>query len=214
MRKIRAVYKNHMGDDLSVVNSARVSYGKQKDLLDEKDEKLIKYLAKHKHYTPFEHCVLSVSVSCPLYIRSQIMRHRTFSYNEVSRRYTSENIDFYIPESYRKQHFSSKQCSNGQVKKELNQVLSLKTEVHHQSSVNLYNEMISAGVARELARGVLPQNLMTEFYMTGNLRNWVHFVKLRADSHAQEEAQWIAEDIVNELNRIFPKSSKALMESR
>lgn len=201
-----------MGDDLTVVNSARVSFGVSKQVLDEKDKKLINYLAKHKHFTPFEHCSLTVLVECPLYIRSQIMRHRTFSYNEISRRYTSEDLKFYLPE-YRTQHKSSKQCSAGSLDPFLNDILQKHTEVSHQASLGLYSKLIDAGVAREQARGVLPQNLMTSFWMSGNLRNFSAFLSLRLDEHAQEEVRLIAEDIKAIIEEKFPIAGKALMEN-
>lgn len=210
MSKIKIKYLNHMGNDLSVVNSARVSFGKTKQSLDKEDIKLINYLAKHKHFTPFEHCSLSVLVTCPLFIRSQIHRHRTFSYNEISRRYTSENLEFYVPETYRKQHDKSKQCSDGELDDSTNKVFKTLTRVHHKEALDLYEEMIQKGVAREMARGILPQNLMTEFWMTGNLRNWIHFLGLRVDSHAQQEVQDVAKPILNIIMDKFPESAKAL----
>lgn len=209
---IRAEYIDHMGTDLSVVNSARVSFGKRKDKLDDKDKKLIEYLAKHKHFTPFESCVLTVKIDCPLYIRSQIHRHRTFSMNEISRRYTDENIRFYEPKVYRKQHKTSKQCSDGQFEEHQNESFKLLTENLHARCLATYNEMLSQGVARELARGILPQNLMTEFYMTGNLRNWVHFLGLRMDAHAQEEVRIIAGDVKNIILDKFPISAQKLLK--
>jgi len=212
MSKIKIEYINHMGDDLSVVNSARVSFGKNKKKLEEGDIKLINYLAKHQHFTPFEHCTLSVLVKCPLFIRSQIHRHRTFSYNEISRRYTSENLEFYVPEKYRKQHDKSKQCSNGELEKTTNHAMLKETERLHKYCLDVYNEMIDNGVAREMARGILPQNLMTEFWMTGNLRNWVHFLGLRVDSHAQKEVQDVAKPILKIIKKEFPESAKALFK--
>lgn len=212
MDKIKASYVNHMGDDLTVVNAARVSFGSDSDVLSQKDKKLINYLAKHKHYTPFEHCMLSVKVECPLYIRSQIHRHRTFSYNEISRRYTDENLRFYNPD-YRKQHKSSKQCSDGEFDLlEDNHFKLLAVEVN-KKAIQAYDEMIDSGVARELARGVLPQNLMTEFYMTGNLRNWAQFLVLRLDSHAQLEVQKIAKDVAFLIETKFPVAGKALLDN-
>lgn len=212
MSEIKIDYIDHMGNDLSVVNSARVSFGKEKAKLDPKDIKLINYLAKHKHLTPFEHCTLSVKVKCPLFVRSQIHRHRTFSYNEISRRYTSENIEFYEPEVYRKQHDKSKQCSDGEFQGQKNQDLVDLVKGQHESSLTLYNYLIDQGVAREMARGILPQNLMTEFWMTGNLRNWVHFLGLRVDSHAQKEVQDVAQPILTIIKDKFPESAKALFK--
>lgn len=207
---IKVDYIDHMGTDLTIVNSARVSFGKEKDKLDKKDEKLMKYLADHQHFTPFEHCILSVKISCPLYIRSQIMRHRTFSYNEISRRYTSENIEMYQPEKYRLQSNSSKQCSDGEVDAKDNGEILLEVAQFYLTAEDLYNKLISRGVARELARGILPQSTMTEFHMTGNLRNWVHFIKLREDSHAQEEVQIIAKEVKELIQEKFPVGGKSL----
>lgn len=212
MSKIEVKYLNHMGDDLSVVNSARVSFGKISTQLDQKDSKLINYLAKHKHLTPFEHCSLTILIKCPLFIRSQIHRHRTFSYNEISRRYTSENIEFFIPSTIREQHSSSKQCSGGSF--DILESLNVKQDMedHHNASLKLYNNLIDKGVARETARGILPQNLMTEFWMTGNLRNWIHFLGLRIDEHAQEEVRDVAQPILEIIKDKFPESSKALFK--
>ena len=212
MGKIEIDYIDHMGSDLSVVNSARVSFGKTKDQIDDGDVKLINYLAKHKHLTPFEHCTLSVKVKCPLFIRSQIHRHRTFSYNEISRRYTSENLEFYEPDVYRKQHDKSKQCSDGELSINKNNELVRMTKALHNTALSTYNYMISQGVAREMARGILPQNLMTEFWMTGNLRNWIHFLGLRIDSHAQKEVQDVAQPILAVIKQHFPESAKALFK--
>ena len=212
MSKIEVRYINHMGDDLSVVNSARVSFGKNKEELEKEDIKLINYLAKHRHFTPFEHCTLSVLIKCPLFIRSQIHRHRTFSYNEISRRYTSENLELYIPETFRKQHKSSKQCSDGEFSNLENIDLATDMENFHENTLVYYNDLLDMGVAREIARGVLPQNLMTEFWMTGNLRNWIHFLGLRIDSHAQKEVQDVARPILKIIKEKFPDSARALFQ--
>lgn len=210
--EIKIDYIDHMGSDISVVNSARVSFGKETKAIDEKDIKLINYLAKHKHLTPFEHCSLSVKVTCPLFIRSQIHRHRTFSYNEISRRYTSENIEFYEPEVYRKQHDKSKQCSAGDFDEATNANIQLLVRQIHEQSLDAYNKLLDLGVAREMARGILPQNLMTEFWMTGNLRNWVAFLGLRIDNHAQKEVQDVAQPILKIIKEKFPESAKALFK--
>lgn len=211
MNQIKVDYIEHMGSDLTAVNAARVSYAKQKDVLDPKDEKLIKYLADHQHYSPFEHMFLTVKVRCPLFIRSQIVRHRAFSYNEVSRRYTAENIEFYEPTQYRQQHDKSKQCSDGHVDDLTNNKAMIKTQLIHKQCLDTYNEMLQMGVSREMARGILPQNLLTDFYMSGSLRNWIHFVKLRIDPHAQEEAQIVGRQCLDLLEEYFPISTKALM---
>lgn len=211
MSRIQVTYVDHMGSDLSVVNAARVSFGKSKQQLDEKDIKLINYLSEHQHFTPFEHCVVSIKIKCPLYIRSQIMRHRTASFNEISRRYTSENIEFYEPYEFRKQHNKSKQCSDGPIDPSLETHAHFHFKTSIQESLRHYEELLKLGVSREMARGVLPQAMMTEFIMTANLRNFVHFVKLRTDIHAQEEAREIGEAVKQILLTKFPESTKALL---
>lgn len=211
---IKAIYVNHMGNDLTIVNAARISFGNLSDTLTEKDVKLIDYLAKHKHFSPFEHCQLSVLIECPLYIRSQIHRHRTFAYNEVSRRYTEEDIQFYIPpqEDLRSQSKSNKQCSEGVIDKSSAALAYNIIKDAHSYAHSYYKQLISLGVSREQARGVLPQNLMTKFYMTGSLRNWAHFVHLRNDAHAQKEVQCVAQEIKLILFNLFPKASEALFK--
>lgn len=214
MAKIEIEFIDSMGSDLTVVNSARVSFGKRISALEDKDAKLIKYLADHQHLTPFEHCTVTVLVSCPLYIRSQIHRHRTFAYNEISRRYTSENLEFYQPDSFRIQSKNNKQASAGDVDDQTELAARVISQKMESDALTSYNRLIDMGVARELARGILPQSLMTEFYMTGNLRNWVHFLKLRMDPHAQKEVQDVALPIMAILEKLYPESTKALMEAK
>lgn len=213
-KKIQVHYIDHMGEDLTPVNAARISFGMKKEKMDEKDEKLTKYLAKHQHYSPFEHCTISLMIECPLYVRSQIMRHRTFAYNEISRRYTDKDMEFYLPEKddLRTQSENNKQCSDGPLDETLSEVLLSEMECHQDQSLKLYNRLVDAGVSREQARGVLPQDLMTSFYMTGNLRNWCHFLKLRLGKDAQKEVQYVAKGVEKYLKRLYPVSYNALME--
>ena len=208
-------YVQHMGDDLTIVNAARVSFGKQKDKIDGRDKKLIKYLISNRHTSTLEHNVVTFRFCVPLYVRSQHHRHRTWSYNEISRRYTDENLKFYEPKTFRTQHKSDRQASNdlaqidpnlSSVKKTLLPagVLPASQAVisHHLKSLELYKDLMKAGVCREQARGVLPQNLYTEYYGTCNLNNLVKFLDLRIDSHAQWEIRRVAEacrDIAKEL---------------
>jgi thymidylate synthase (FAD) len=201
-----------MGNDLTIVNAARVSFNKTSDEFSDKDKKLVNYLAQHEHMSPFEHCTLTVVIECPLYIRSQIHRHRTFAYNEVSRRYTSENLEFYVPslDDIRKQSKSNRQASDGQLdEKESQEIINL-LEQHHINCLNLYNQLLESGVCREQARGVLPQNLMTKFYMTGNLRNFHHFIRLRTHDGAQKEARDLANQLKEVLQQKFPNAMDAL----
>lgn len=197
-----------MGDDLTAANAARVSFNRESESLSAKDIKLIDYLARNQHLSPFEHLILTVEMKVPLYISKQIMRHRTFSYNEVSRRYTAEEIEFYTPKEWRKQSTDNKQCSAGSHPD--SRGLSEHVESFYQGAEAAYNYLLSQGVAREMARGVLPQNLYTKFWQTGNLRNWVHFCKLRLDPHAQYEVRYVAEQVKAILLERFPNSTKAL----
>ena len=208
-------YVQHMGDDLTIVNAARVSFGKQKKEIDKRDKKLIKYLIANRHTSTLEHNIVTFRFCVPLYVRSQHHRHRTWSYNEISRRYTDENLKFYEPRTFRTQHKSDRQASNdieqidpvlGTIPKTLipssNLTASIAMKQHHYSGLVLYQDMLKAGVCREQARGVLPQNLYTEYYGTVNLNNLVKFLDLRLDSHAQWEIRRVAEacrDIAKEL---------------
>jgi thymidylate synthase (FAD) len=210
--KIKVSYVSHMGDDLTIVNAARVSFNKSSDSLDERDKKLIRYLAEHNHMSPFEHCTLTVIVEVPLYIRSQIHRHRTFAYNEISRRYTSENLEFYVPDmgDIRKQSKSNRQASDGELDEDESMAVQAMMNKSHTECLELYNKLIDMGVCREQARGVLPQNLMTKFYMTGNLRNFAHFLKLRSHKGAQQEVQEVADQLRTILTEKFPQALEAL----
>jgi len=211
LSQIKVSYVNHMGNDLTTVNAARISFANESQELTEKDKKLINYLAKNEHMSPFEHNALTVIVECPLYIRSQIHRHRTFSYNEVSRRYTSEDLTFYLPRQFRQQAKSNRQASEGTLTPALNIAVQSDVLNHHRESLALYNDLINNGVCREQARGILPQDLMTKFYMTGNLRNWAHFVKLRIDSHAQGEVQEVGQQCKAILEKHWPVAMEALL---
>ena len=207
-------YVEHMGSDLSIVNSARVSFGKHKEELDGKDKKLIKYLIKHKHTSTLEHNFITFRFKVPLFIRSQHHRHRTWSYNEISRRYTDVNLGFYQPTEFRTQHKSNRQASNNELidpvmlRFEDGGVLTAAGALrqHHDRSLHLYNEMIELGVCREQARGVLPQNLYTEYYGTTNLNNLMKFIGLRLHEGAQWEIQKVAEACLDIATNLFPET--------
>jgi thymidylate synthase (FAD) len=209
----RVEYVEHMGSDLTVVNSARVSFGKHKEKLDEKDERLIRYLIKHRHTSTLEHNLITYRFVVPLFVRSQHHRHRTWSYNEISRRYTDINIQFYEPEGFRTQHKSNRQASNAD--ELINPVLSCGSDcdemvgLHHQMSLDLYNRMIEAGVCREQARGVLPQNMYTEYYGTTSLLNALKFISLRTHQGAQWEIQKVAEAMLEILEDLYPLTVEA-----
>ena len=208
---------DHMGDDLTIVNSARVSFGKQKTSLDEKDEKLIRYLVKHKHTSTFEHNVVTFRIKVPLFVRSQHHRHRTWSYNEISRRYTDYNIEFHEPKQFRTQHKSNRQASDAE--NLINPIVSYikiphgasssasnLVSNHNERSLHLYNALLQAGVCREQARGVLPQNMYTEYYGTCNLNNLLKFIQLRTHKGAQWEIQQLAKGMLTIAKELWPSA--------
>ena len=211
-------YVDHMGSDLTIVNAARVSFGAQKETLDEKDVKLINYLMQHNHTSPFEHCSITMRFTVPLFIRSQHHRHRTWAYNEISRRYTGVDMRFYSPENFRTQHKSNRQASNDEL---INPGLDSAylqigyetaknaVSMHNTRSLNLYNAMIDAGICREQARGVLPQNLYTEYYGTANLHNLLKFISLRMHTGAQWEIQQVAKACLDIAVAHFPLAVEA-----
>ena len=215
-------YVEHMGSDLSIVNSARVSFGKHKEELDEKDKKLIRYLIKHRHTSTLEHCLVTFRFKVPLYIRSQHHRHRTWSYNEISRRYTEENLQFYEPRTFRTQHKSNRQASNVD---QLDPIMgyfedggpnhaSAVVRAHHRQSVSLYKDLMDKGVCREQARGVLPQNLYTEYYGTVNLNNLIKFIELRTHDGAQWEIQQVARACLSIVENLWPVAVSSYREIR
>jgi len=220
--KVGAVeYIDHMGSDLSVVNAARVSFGKEKEEINEKDVKLINYLMSHNHTSPFEHCSVTFRFVVPLFIRSQHHRHRTWAYNEISRRYTSVDMRFYEPLAFRTQHDSNRQASTSLVQNpivyctgkdhgfEMNGPARQMVRNHHSISLSLYESMLEAGICREQARGVLPQNLYTEYYGTVNLHNLLKFVSLRTHEGAQWEIQQVANACLKIAEKHFPHSVEA-----
>jgi thymidylate synthase (FAD) len=213
---------DHMGSDLTIVNSARVSFGKQKNELDEKDKKLIDYLIKHKHTSTFEHNVATFRFVVPLFIRSQHHRHRTWSYNEISRRYTDVNLRFYEPKVFRTQHKSNRQASNTDdfIDPVIDshgvavQRASYLIYSHDRASLALYNKLIDHGICREQARGVLPQNLYTEYYGTCNLSNLLKFIDLRTHDGAQWEIQKVAIAVLDIITELWPSAVSAYRENK
>lgn len=197
---------HHSGDDLSAVNAARVSFGAHRTELDDKDLKLLAYLAKERHTSPFEHCSITFRVKVPLFVARQWMRHRTQSYNEISRRYTSVDVDFFVPSTLRKQHKSNRQASEGVVEDD-----NLLAEYQYsvQRAMRSYETLIAEGVCREQARAVLPQAMYTEFYATANLLNWLKFIELRDHEGAQQEIVEAAQGVRSILATLYPHTTKA-----
>jgi len=217
-------YIDHMGTDLTIVNSARVSFGVEKEKLDDRDKKLINYLVKHRHTSTFEHNVVTFKFVVPLFVRSQHMRHRTWSYNEISRRYTDKDLAFYCPDAFRTQHSSNRQASN---QDEINPILypdlsdrdfgvSCAEEIrgHARRSLFLFEHLMSAGVCREQARMVLPQSMYTEYYGTVNLNNLLKFIDLRTHEGAQWEIQKVAEACLDIASDLWPSSVWAYRKLR
>jgi len=199
-----------MGSDLRVVNAARVSYGGHSEELTEKDAKLIKYLYKEHHTSPFEHCMMTFRFVVPLFVRSQHHRHRTWKFSEVSRRYTPDNLQFYIPmDDWRTQSASSKQASvDGEFSEEqLDRFVTMATRTCI-DALKTYNEYIDAGVAKEQARMILPQNLYTIYYATIDLKNAIDFLRLRLHPHAQKEIRLVAAAMKTYMEELFPETMK------
>ena len=209
-----------MGEDIKIVNSARVSFGVHKEELDDKDRKLINYLVKHKHTSTLEHNFATFRIKVPLFVRSQHHRHRTWSYNEISRRYTDVNLEFYSPQTFRTQHKSNRQASNlDEINPQvffnnIQQGAAEHVMTHHNKSVMLFNDLIDAGVCREQARGVLPQNLYTEYYATANLNNILKFIALRTHEGAQWEIQVLANEMLNIIKELWPVTVQSYIDNK
>ena len=199
-----------MGGDQGVVDAARVSYG-GKSKGEEQDRKLIAYLLKHKHETPFEHSVFKFHVSCPIFVMRQWIRHRMASYNEISARYTEVKDDFYIPTHWRGQDVKNKQGSVAAPALD-HAALTKVFEAQIRSAMDAYKKLLAAGVAREMARMVLPVNGYTEFYFTINARSLMNFLSLRADVHAQWEIQQYAEAMAASFKAKMPWTYDAFLQ--
>ena len=221
MTKITATYVDHMGSDLSVVNAARVSFGKKsawnwsKELesgtgngntLKAGDAKLIDYLAKHGHISPFGHCFASFHVKAPVFVARQLVKHKFLRWNEISRRYVDDEPEFYTPDVWRGKAQDKKQGSSD---KEIKNIHADTTLDYVKS---LYNHMLSEGVAPEQARMVLPQSTMTEWYWSGSLDAFANVCRLRCDTDTQAETQEVAWQIYHKMEDLFPVSWVALME--
>jgi thymidylate synthase (FAD) len=194
---------NTMGSEVTAVNAARVSFGKIKTEMDNRDVELLKYLIAHKHASPLEHIQFTFVVHCPLFIRSQWHRHRTWKYNEISRRYTSVDMELYNPTQIRQQAKSDRQASEAQTNEIWNQENATIIAKANTAAVEVYNQLLENGVAREQARGVLPQNMMTTFWATVDLANLIKFLDLRDDAHAQWEIRQYAQGIKQLLKKDF-----------
>lgn len=206
-----------MGNDSSVSNSARVSFNKWKDTFDEGDKKLIKYLADHKHMTPFRHTQVQLRCKAPIFLVRQLGKHQAgLSWNEVSRRYVKSEPEFFIPEDWRS-------IPEGSIKQGSGSIMELPQVKDHgwvtdpytlaiQTCLRSYNTMLEAGVAPEMARMVLPQSMLTEWVWSGNILAFAHIYKERISSGAQLEAQVFAKQLDVIIREKFPVSWAALVD--
>lgn len=199
---------DRMGTDLSVVNAARVSFGKHKEQFTEQDDRLIKYLARHGHWTPFGHVALSLRIKAPIFVARQLGKHQVgLVWNETSRRYVDDTVEFHRPEAWRLRADNVKQGSSDEtipVGSEYDDIL--------RDAMELYTSLIDQGVAPEMARMVLPQSMLTEWIWTGSLYAFARVCALRLDRHTQQETQQVAKQIADICRREFPVSWAALME--
>ena len=200
-------YIDSMGSDLSVVNAARVSYSKIKGELDEKDIRLIDFLAKHKHTSPFGHAFASFRVTAPIFVARQLVKHKFLRWNETSRRYVDSEPTFYRPEKWRSRPTNSKQGSGAE--------LEVNTDITstEQYCLDTYRNLLEDGVAPEMARMILPQTMYTEWIWSGSLDAFADMCKLRCKKDTQYETQIIANDIDERMRSLFPHSWNALRRS-
>ena len=198
-----------MGNDLSVVNAARVSYSKTKKSFEQSDEKLIKYLAEHNHWSPFAHASLQFRIKAPIFVARQLVKHQVgLVWNEVSRRYVDFPPELYKPETWRGRPKNSKQGSDGEIK--LDQTIEYSMESAMESCLITYNTLLEKGVAPEQARMVLPQSMMTEWYWSGTLYAFSRVCNLRCKPDTQKETRDVADEINKLCDSKFPRSWKAL----
>lgn len=226
---IKATLIDSMGSDLSVVNAARVSFGKESEwddgpdgwevVLKDRDAKLIKYLAEHKHFSPFGHAFASFHVKAPIFCARHLVKHQYLRWNEISRRYVDDEPEFYTPEVWRGRSADKKQGSSGIVENVcINHSISGKVQDYSmvfadytQIANNVYQGLLEDGVAPEQARIVLPQSTMTEFYWSGSLDAFADMCKLRCKEDTQYETRLVADQISKEMKHLFPVSWAALL---
>ena len=218
---IEVTYIDHMGSDISVVNAARVSFGKKsgwasfksgdahRGVLKDTDDKLIKYLAKHKHMSPFGHCFASFHIKAPIFVARQLVKHKFLRWNEISRRYVDDGISFYYPEVWRSKATDKKQGSGPAL---ADQEINLGTT--HTVVAQLYNSLLDRGVCPEQARMVLPQSTMTEWYWSGSLDAFADMCNLRTTDDTQYETRLAAILLSNKMLELFPVSWYELLKDK
>ena len=217
---IKVTHIDHMGSDLSVVNAARVSFGKKSDWLHpangkwsglrEGDTKLIKYLAEHKHMSPFGHAFASFHIKAPIFVARQLVKHKFLRWNEVSRRYVDSDPEFYEPEHWRDKSEDKKQGSGGKSQSQYFPNIYVKEVA--EKALGDYKKMLGQGIAPEQARMVLPQSTMTEWYWSGSLDAFADMCRLRCKEDTQAETQEVAWAISLKMEDLFPVSWVALRD--
>ncbi len=208
-----------MGSDLSVVNAARVSFaktseweaipeaGKMEGFLKYEDERLIKYLAKHDHWSPFGHASMQFHIKAPVFVARQLVKHQVgLVWNEVSRRYVDDEVEFYEPTEWRLAAENKKQGSS-------DETIPFSVASTYQWTKQTYENLLNAGVAPEMARMVLPQSMMTEWYWSGTLMAFARVCNLRCKPDAQKETQMVANQIDVLAQELFPNSWEALRDN-
>jgi len=208
-----------LGNDLTVVNSARVSFGKRKEKFDNSDRKLVKYLAKHKHFSPFRHLQVQFHIKAPEFVMRQWYKHvvgiettsnsstKDHAWNEISGRYV-EYDEFYQPEIYRKQSSDNKQASEGQFVDDEHNLANTNWRQAHAMSLTAYKQLIEMGMAKEQARCILPLTLYTEVYWTASFQAVMNFIELRNEKTAQIEIQEYAKSLLDLMHESFPKTTE------
>ncbi len=206
---------DHMGSDDSIVNAARVSFHKDaSQFTKEQNDKLLNYLAKYNHWSPYAHAFASFRIKAPIFVARQLVKHQVgLAWNEVSRRYVDEEPEFWMPAEWRGRPVNAKQGSNGvMAEAQPEMMLSQTLGWAMTACLNTYIDLLKVGVAPEQARMVLPQNTMTEWIWSGSLAAFCRVCKLRLDPHAQEETRELVEGIKGLLEPLFPVSFTALTE--
>ena len=213
MSEIKATYIDHMGSDLSVVNSARVSFRKRSEydyvqlemFLKPGDARLVGYLADHEHMSPFGHCFASFHVKAPIFVARQLVKHKFLRWNEVSRRYVDDELEFYVPDVWRGRSADKKQGSDGVVD------VPVVNRTLYGYAEETYKQLLQCGVAPEQARMVLPQSLMTEWYWSGSLDAFASMCNLRLKPDTQYESRIVAQQISDTMKELFPVSWASLV---
>jgi thymidylate synthase (FAD) len=224
-KEIKILDKGHiriegvMGDDLTVVNSARVSFGKRKEVWDEKDAKLVRYLAKNKHFSPFRHLQIQLNIKAPEFVMRQLFRHvvgieatsnyptKDTPWNEISGRYVPVK-EYYYPEVWRKQSQDNKQASEGKLDYDGQETASSLYRTGINETKRIYEELVNLGVAKEQARSILPLSQYTQVWWTASFQSIMNFIDLRDEKTAQWEIQQYAKVLKEIMLDVFPETTK------